>query len=78
MGPRAASQGEGVEEPRAQAGWHAVLTGWVAADILNPVMMGFMNASCFPVLFLAVTVLAVNMLGDGLRDTLDPRLRQRQ
>ncbi len=32
----------------------------------------------FPGLFLAVTVLAVNMLGDGLRDTLDPRLRQRR
>jgi peptide/nickel transport system permease protein len=30
----------------------------------------------FPGLFLAVTVLAVNMLGDGLRDTLDPRLRK--
>jgi peptide/nickel transport system permease protein len=27
----------------------------------------------FPGAFLAVTVLAVNMLGDGLRDTLDPR-----
>jgi peptide/nickel transport system permease protein len=31
----------------------------------------------FPGVFLAVTVLAVNMLGDGLRDTLDPRIRQR-
>jgi peptide/nickel transport system permease protein len=31
----------------------------------------------FPGIFLAVTVLAVNMLGDGLRDTLDPRLRKR-
>jgi peptide/nickel transport system permease protein len=31
-----------------------------------------------PGTFLAVTVLAVNMLGDGLRDTLDPRLQQRQ
>ena len=29
----------------------------------------------FPSIFLAATVLAVNMLGDGLRDTLDPRLR---
>jgi ABC-type dipeptide/oligopeptide/nickel transport system permease subunit len=75
---RGQRRSEGVEEPPAQAGWHAFLTGWVAADILNPVMMGFMNASCFPGLFLAVTVLAVNMLGDGLRDTLDPRLRQRQ
>lgn len=32
----------------------------------------------FPGTFLAITVLAVNMLGDGLRDTLDPRMRQRQ
>ena len=31
----------------------------------------------FPGLFLALTVLAVNMLGDGLRDTLDPRMRRR-
>ena len=31
----------------------------------------------FPGLFLAVTVLAVNMLGDGLRDSLDPRVRKR-
>jgi len=28
----------------------------------------------FPGLFLALTVLAVNVLGDGLRDTLDPRM----
>lgn len=31
----------------------------------------------FPGLFLAVTVLAVNILGDGLRDTLDPRMANR-
>ena len=31
----------------------------------------------FPGIFLAVTVLAVNMLGDGLRDSLDPRMRNR-
>jgi peptide/nickel transport system permease protein len=31
----------------------------------------------FPGAFLAVTVLAVNMLGDGLRDSLDPRMRKR-
>lgn len=31
----------------------------------------------FPGLFLALTVLAVNMLGDGMRDTLDPRLGKR-
>ena len=31
----------------------------------------------FPGIFLALTVLAVNMLGDGLRDTLDPRMSRR-
>jgi peptide/nickel transport system permease protein len=31
----------------------------------------------FPGIFLAVTVLAVNILGDGLRDTLDPRFAKR-
>jgi len=31
----------------------------------------------FPGLFLAVTVLAVNILGDGLRDTLDPKMAKR-
>ena len=30
----------------------------------------------FPGMFLAMTVLAVNLLGDGLRDALDPRLRR--
>jgi peptide/nickel transport system permease protein len=31
----------------------------------------------FPGIFLALTVLAVNVLGDGLRDTLDPRMAKR-
>ncbi len=31
----------------------------------------------FPGVFLALTVLAVNMLGDGLRDTLDPKMAKR-
>src|SRR5262249_1583541 len=31
----------------------------------------------FPGLFLAATVLAVNILGDGLRDTLDPKMAKR-
>ncbi len=31
----------------------------------------------FPGVFLALTVLAINMLGDGLRDTLDPRMSKR-
>jgi peptide/nickel transport system permease protein len=31
----------------------------------------------FPAMFLSVTVLAVNLLGDGLRDALDPRMAKR-
>ncbi len=31
----------------------------------------------FPAIFLSLTVLAVNLLGDGLRDALDPRLMRR-
>jgi peptide/nickel transport system substrate-binding protein len=32
-------------------GWNAFLTSWVSADILNPVMTAFMNASCEKALF---------------------------
>jgi len=31
----------------------------------------------FPAIFLCVTVLSVNLLGDGLRDALDPRMAKR-
>ena len=31
----------------------------------------------FPGVFLAIAVLAVNILGDGLRDSLDPRIARR-
>ena len=31
----------------------------------------------FPAIFLSLTVLAVNLLGDGLRDALDPRMTKR-
>ena len=31
----------------------------------------------FPGIFLALTVLAINVLGDGLRDRLDPKLARR-
>lgn len=31
----------------------------------------------FPGLFLAITVLAINLVGDGLRDSLDPRISRR-
>jgi peptide/nickel transport system permease protein len=31
----------------------------------------------FPSIFLSITVLSVNLLGDGMRDALDPRLARR-
>ena len=37
----------------------------------------FPHAILFPGIFLALAVLAINVLGDGLRDTLDPRFAKR-
>jgi len=34
------------KDPADKGGWNLMLTSWVAADILNPVMAGFFNASC--------------------------------
>ena len=39
--------------------------------------MAYPHNLFFPGVFLAVTVLAVNILGDGLRDTLDPKMAKR-
>jgi peptide/nickel transport system permease protein len=39
--------------------------------------VGYPHNVFFPGIFLAVTVLAVNILGDGLRDTLDPKMAKR-
>jgi ABC-type dipeptide/oligopeptide/nickel transport system permease subunit len=40
-------------------------------------MRHFWWVSFFPGLAIVLTVLAINLLGDGLRDALDPRLRNR-
>ena len=39
--------------------------------------MAYPHNIFFPGVFLAITVLAVNILGDGLRDTLDPKMAKR-
>jgi peptide/nickel transport system substrate-binding protein len=39
------------KDPPAAGGWHAFLTSWVAADILNPVMAGFLNSACDKAMF---------------------------
>ncbi|MCW5730405.1 MAG: ABC transporter substrate-binding protein [Alphaproteobacteria bacterium] len=39
------------KDPPTAGGWHAFLTSWVSADILNPVMAGFMNSACDKAMF---------------------------
>ena len=50
--------------------------GNVMAEGRQYVLVAF-HLIAIPGAFLTVTVLAVNLLGDGLRDGLDPRLRRR-
>jgi peptide/nickel transport system permease protein len=59
----------------AQAGtpsWGLMLSNGVNNGLLS----GKWWMSFFPGLFLAVTVLGFNLLGDGMRDALDPRMRE--
>ncbi len=50
--------------------------GNIMAEARSYVRVGFWLL-LFPGLFLATTVLSINMLGDGLRDLLDPRIARR-
>jgi peptide/nickel transport system permease protein len=50
--------------------------GNMMAEGRSYIQLGFWIV-LFPGLSLAVTVLGINLLGDGLRDMLDPRLRNR-
>lgn len=59
--------GLGVQPPTPE--WGAMLSD-ARSHILNyPYLM------IFPGIFIAITVLGINLLGDGLRDALDPKLR---
>ncbi len=59
----------GVGTPEFIPSW-----GNIIASGRQFIQVGFWIAF-FPGVFLAVTVLATNLVGDGLRDVLDPRLR---
>ncbi len=39
------------KDPPNAGGWHMFLTSWVSADLLNPIMTGFLNASCDKAMF---------------------------
>ena len=47
--------------------------GDLAAELFDLLLERF----CSLILFLSLTVLSVNLLGDGMRDALDPRLARR-
>ncbi|MBL8705319.1 MAG: ABC transporter substrate-binding protein [Rhodospirillales bacterium] len=60
------------KEPPAQGGWNAFLTSWVAADILNPVMVGFLNASCEKAMFGWPCDPEIEKLRDAFAKETDP------
>ena len=63
--------GVGVQAPLAS--WGLLLSD--AAQSINPVK-GYWWLLVFPAATMSMTLLALNFLGDGLRDALDPRRKQ--
>jgi peptide/nickel transport system permease protein len=60
--------GLGIQEPTAE--WGAMIAAGRAQLRFAP------HVVLFPGLFVALVVLAFNIIGDGLRDSLDPKLRR--
>lgn len=63
--------GLGVQAP--QASWGSLLSD--GAQVINPVK-SYWWLLLFPALVMSVTLLALNFLGDAIRDALDPRARR--
>ena len=61
--------GLGIEAPKSS--W-----GTMASDGLAGLAIGNAYQLLIPALFISLTMFAFNVLGDGLRDALDPRLRK--
>ena len=60
--------GLGIQPPLPE--WGAMLSDARSLALLYPHMM------IFPGLMIAITVLAINLFGDGLRDAMDPKLKK--
>ncbi len=60
--------GLGIAQPQPE--WGAMLSGGRAFLVQAP------HVVAFPGIAIMITILSLNLLGDGLRDALDPRLRQ--
>ena len=63
----------GVGVPAPLASWGTLVSD--AASLINPIRL-YWWMLIFPGGFMALTLLALNFLGDGLRDALDPRARK--
>lgn len=60
--------GLGVQPPTPE--WGAMLSAGKSAIRTHPYLL------TWPGIFIAVTILAINLLGDGLRDAMDPKLKK--
>jgi len=60
--------GIGIQAPLPE--WGAMLSGG-----RSEMLSGFWHITLFPGLFIAMLIFSLNMMGDGLRDAFDPRLR---
>ncbi|MCL2201883.1 MAG: ABC transporter permease, partial [Oscillospiraceae bacterium] len=60
--------GIGLQAPTPE--WGAMLS-----DGRGVMLAGYWHMTVFPGLFIALLIFALNMMGDGLRDAFDPRLR---
>ncbi|MGB8167058.1 MAG: ABC transporter permease [Chthoniobacteraceae bacterium] len=63
--------GLGIQAP--QASWGSLLSD--GAQVINPVK-SYWWLLLFPAMVMSITLLALNFLGDALRDALDPRARR--
>jgi len=61
----------GAGVPSSIPSWGNIMAEGRALWQIKPYMIAF------PALFLSITILAINMLGDGLRDAIDPRMAKR-
>src|SRR5438105_10125505 len=60
------------KDPPNAGGWNAFLTAWVTADVMNPAMVGFLNAGCDKALFGWPCDPEIEKLRDAFARALDP------
>lgn len=61
----------GLGIPAPKASW-----GTMTSDALGSILVGHFYQLFFPAFLISLTMFAFNVIGDGLRDALDPRLRK--